>query len=142
MKPIKEKSCGIVIYRSTDEGQKFLLLHYPSGHWDFPKGHVEKGEDERQTASREVQEETGIIEFKFQENFRERMEYAYQREGKLYLKEVIFFLAETKTEEIKISHEHQNHIWLSYEKALEQLTFENAKEILKKAQQFLESPVQ
>ena len=46
MKVIKEKSCGIVVFHRKDEECEFLLLHYPEGHWDLPKGHVEEGESE------------------------------------------------------------------------------------------------
>lgn len=52
----KEKSAGAVIIND----KKVLLLHYSSGHWDFPKGHIEKGETELETAKREVKEETGL----------------------------------------------------------------------------------
>lgn len=134
---IKEKSCGVVIFKKNGE-KEFLLLHYPSGHWDFPKGHIEEGEKEEETARREIEEETGIKDIKFHSDFRERIEYYYRREKKLFWKEVIFFLAETKTRDVKISHEHQNWQWLPYKKALQRLTFENAKKVLKKAQEFLE----
>lgn len=137
-KIIQEKSCGIVIYRQWQKEIKFLLLHYPNGHWDFPKGHVEKGEQEEETARRETKEETGIHDIQFEKKFRQKIEYTYQREKQVYRKEVIFFLAKTETKEIEISHEHQNHIWLRYEEALKKLTFENAREVLKKTQQFLQ----
>ena len=51
-----EKSCGIVVLNNN----KILLLHYPSGHWDFPKGHVDGNETEQETAVRELVEETAI----------------------------------------------------------------------------------
>ena len=57
---IEETSAGIVIFRRENSKILFLLLHYPSGHWDFVKGKMEKGESVQQTAIRETKEETGI----------------------------------------------------------------------------------
>lgn len=133
-----EKSCGIVIYREKDGINLYLLLHYPGGHWDFPKGHMEHGEDEHQTASRELVEETGISDFQFVEGFREEVSYEYRRGKKMSNKQVIFFLAKTNLEEIKLSHEHHHFKWLPFGPAYNKLTFENAKNLLKKAKSFLE----
>lgn len=134
-----EKSCGIVVFRHAPEADKnlYLLLHYPGGHFDFPKGHVEKGEDEKQTALRELIEETGISDLDFIDGFREEISYKYRRRKQLSNKQVVFFLGKTETEKIKISHEHHGHLWLPYEAALKKLTFENARELLRKAGKFL-----
>ena len=45
--------------------KEFLLLHHTVGHWDFPKGNIEAGEDELETARREIFEETGIQDVEF-----------------------------------------------------------------------------
>ncbi len=137
METENEKSAGAIIFRKEAESRKFLLLHYEEGHWDFPKGHVEKNETETETAKREIKEETGIKELKFLPKFKETISYYYKREGKLYRKEVVFFLAETGEAKIKISKEHIGFEWLEFDKALEKLTFKNAKELLKKAKDFL-----
>ncbi|QQR54865.1 NUDIX domain-containing protein [Candidatus Peregrinibacteria bacterium] len=136
---VHEKSCGIIVYRRTAEGLKFLLLHYPGGHWDFPKGHVEKKDaDEKATARRELQEETGIIQVDFNPGYREAMYYEFNRGYKARVKKVVvYFLAETKEEAVAISFEHQNFVWLPYEEALSRLTYENAKELIRKAQPYL-----
>lgn len=132
-----EKSCGAVLFRRVPE-PVYLLLHYPGSHWDFPKGHVEPGEDEEQTTRREMHEETGIAMLVPVAGFRERIEYFYKHDGKTYHKEVVFCLMETDEESVALSHEHQGYAWLPYEEALERLTFDNAKEILKKAHRALE----
>ncbi len=131
-----EKSAGAVIFRKNKE-IKYLLLRYQSGHWDFPKGNIEKGERLEETIKREVKEETGIEDIKFIEDFKETIKYFYQLKGKKIFKIVIFYLAETKTQQVKISSEHLDFKWLSYEKALEKLTFKNSKAILKKTNKFL-----
>ncbi|MBI5754500.1 NUDIX domain-containing protein [Candidatus Peregrinibacteria bacterium] len=133
-----EKSCGIVLFREKDGINLFLLLHYPSGHWDLPKGHVEKGETEHQTAARELLEETGIADIQFIDGFREEISYKYRRNKKISNKQVVFFLAKTSLENIKISFEHRGFKWLPYEAAFNKLTFDNAKNLVKKAENFLE----
>ena len=134
---IEESSAGIVLFRKENEKNMFLLLHYPSGHWDFVKGKMERGESTHETATRETQEETGITDIKYLENFEEWIEYNFQYQGELVQKKVVFFLAETKTEEIKISHEHSGFIWTDYNSAMEKTTFDNAKTVLTKAQALL-----
>ena len=134
---IEETSAGIVLFRKENSKNMFLLLHYPSGHWDFVKGKMEKGETTHQTATRETEEETGITDVTYLENFEEWIEYNFQYQGELVQKKVVFFLAETKTEEIKISHEHSGFIWTDYNSAMEKTTFDNAKTVLTKAQALL-----
>lgn len=131
-----EKSCGLILFRKETENL-FLLLHYPGGHWDFPKGHIEPNETEEQTAIRELTEETGITDITIIPGFREPMDYKYLRAGKPSHKQVVYFLAETSEQDIKISHEHQGHIWLPYDQALNHLTFDNAKNLLTKAKNHL-----
>ena len=134
---IEETSAGIVLFRKENDENLFLLLHYPSGHWDFVKGKMEKNESHTETAVRETREETGIIDIKFVEGFEEWIEYNFQFQKELVNKKVVFFLAETKTKDIEISHEHQNFIWLNYIDAMEKTTFDNAKTVLSKAQKKL-----
>lgn len=142
----KVKSAGAVVFRRENEEIFYLLLHYRARHWDLPKGNIESGEKIRETARREIEEETGIKDLKFIKGFKERIEYSFKSfpkkskrrpEGKDIFKTVVFLLAETGTKEIKISREHTGYKWLCYEKALRQLTFEKAKKVLKKADRHL-----
>ena len=135
---IDETSTGIVIYNNKDSKNYFLLLHYPSGHWDFVKGKMEQNETTHQTAIRETKEETGIEKLEFVEGYEEKIQYEFRFEGELIHKEVIFFLASTISQKINLSHEHVNYIWLEYEQALKKITFQNAKDILSKANNLLE----
>ena len=134
---IEETSAGIVLFRKEDSKNLFLLLRYPSGHWDFVKGKMEKGESTHETAIRETREETGITDLRFSENFEEWIEYNFQYQGELVEKKVVFFLAETKTKEVKISHEHLDYTWMDYNTSMEKTTFDNAKNVLTKAQMLL-----
>lgn len=133
----QEQSCGAVVFRRRKDEIKFLVLHYEAGHWDFPKGNREKNEKEEQTALREIKEETGIEDIKFIDNFRETITYYYKQEQESVFKEVIFFLAQSAEEEVKLSAEHIGYAWLSYDNALKKLTFNTSKELLRKANEFL-----
>lgn len=133
---MRKKSCGAVVFRKNRE-VKYLLLHYEAGHWDYVKGEVEKGESERDTVVRELMEETGITDTRFIEGFREEISYFFKMGGRTVYKEAVFFLMETETSEVVLSFEHTGYEWLDYQKAIERLTFENAKNILRKAHTFL-----
>lgn len=132
-----EKSCGVVLFREKDGINLYLLLNYPSGHWDLVKGHVEVNETEHQTAARELLEETGIADVHFVDGFREEISYKYRRNKKMSNKQVVFFLGKTTLEKVKLSHEHHDYKWLPYEAAYNKLTFDNAKNLVKKAKNFL-----
>jgi len=134
---IEETSAGIVLFRRENEKILFLLLHYPSGHWDFVKGKMENGEIPHETAIRETKEETGISDVQFVEGFEEWIRYNFQFEGQLVDKKVVFFLGETKTLNVEISHEHLNFTWMDYVTAMEKTTFDNAKTVLSKAYSLL-----
>jgi len=139
---LEEVSAGVLVYREN-ENVKFLLLHYPAGHWDFPKGHIEEGESMEETALRELREETGIRkdEIELENDFRETIDYIYRTRGELSHKKVIFFLGETEKEDVKISREHQGYIWLPFKKAKQKVTFRNARKLLEKSKEFLDEDV-
>lgn len=141
---VHEKSCGVIIYRDENGHKEYLLLHYPGGHWDFPKGHVEKVDtDEHATALRELTEETGITQVVFTEGYREPMYYEFNRGNKERVKKVVvYFVAETQEKEVKISFEHKNFRWLPYDEALRRLTYENARDLLRKAELHLNKPAE
>ena len=132
MQEISERSAGIILFRKEGNKKLFLLLHYPSGHWDFVKGRIEKGEDEMQAAIRETREETGIIDINFIEGFKEKIHYTYLHDNKVIKKEVVFFLGITYSSQVIISDEHIDHIWLEYESAYTKTTYQNAKNLLQK----------
>ena len=136
----KEKSCGAVVFtKQKDRSVKYLILHYEAGHWDFPKGNQEKNEKEEMTVAREIKEETGIEDIEFVDGFREIIKYFYKKDEETVYKEVVFFLAQSATEDVKLSFEHIGYAWMSYENAYKKLTFNTAKELLRKANQFLDN---
>jgi len=135
----EQKSAGIVLFRNASNKNEFLLLNYPQGHWDFVKGKVEQGETPHETALRETKEETGISDIEFIDGFEESVEYDFRFKKEDIHKKVIFFLAKTNEKNIKLSHEHNDYLWLEYNDALKKTTFENAKNVLTKANEFLSS---
>ena len=149
----KEKSAGAIIFRMENGAPQYLLLHYaPSepgkrGQWGFAKGHVEQGETEIETMKREVAEETGIKDLKIVSGFKELEKYFFKKSYGLVgearkkapwvFKIVVFFIAETKTKEVKISDEHIGFVWLPIEAAIKKTTFKNSKKLLQEANDFI-----
>ena len=132
----REISAGMILFRRAPE-PSYLLLHYESGHWDFPKGHIESGEDPEETAKRELQEETGISEIHLLDGYKQALRYFFRQKGIGIFKVVIFFLAETTQSEVTLSAEHVGFDWLPYDAALARLTFKNSRDLLIKANEHL-----
>ena len=137
----KEISAGAIIFCKENKKIKYLLLfregseHYKPL-WGFPRGKIEENEEEMNTVKREIEEETGLKKLKFLK-FREKINWFYRRDNETIFKESIFYLAESENEEVKISDEHDDFKWCSFDEAMKLLKFKNAKEILKKADEFL-----
>ena len=91
----EEVSAGIILFNEIDK-RKFLLLNYPSKHWDFVKGKMEKDETPHETAIRETKEETGISDVEFIDGFEEEIEYYFYADNQEIHKKVIFFLGKTE----------------------------------------------
>src|SRR3989338_5143042 len=127
----REKSAGAIIYRMENKVPYFLLLHYPSGHWEFAKGHIEEGENQEQAALREIEEETGITDLKIIPGFKEYIKYFFRNNYDMVkedknkapwiFKLVVFYLAQTQTEVVKISDEHIGFAWLSYQQVAQMI---------------------
>ena len=136
---IREKSAGIVVCYDEDGITEYLLLYYSGGHWDFPKGHQNEKETDIETAKRELFEETGLRDIELISGFNDRIHYFFRNPDKeLISKDVVFLLAKSKTKEIILSYEHNGYLWLKYDDALKRLTYENARKVLKKANEFLQ----
>ncbi len=129
-----ETSAGVVVFYVGGDVE-YLLLHYPSGHWDFPKGLVEPGETLEEAALREVREETGL-EVELLPGFREEVEYVYFRGVKIR-KRVVFFLGRARSREVTLSWEHVGYLWLTFDRALARLTYETSRRVLAKAHRHL-----
>lgn len=129
-----EKSCGAIVYRKKDDATELLLIkHRFGGHWSFPKGHVEQGENEIQTALREVKEETDL-DISLQEGFRQCVEYFPKPHVK---KQVVYFLGEAVTEDVHRQEEEVSEtVWADIDRAYRMVTFKNDKNLILRAQEY------
>lgn len=131
-----EKSCGAVVYRNIDEKYQLLLIkHKFGGHWSFPKGHVEKGENEFQTALREVKEETGL-DITLKEGFRQCVEYFPKPHVK---KLVVYFLGEAAADAVVHfqKEEVSETTWADLDSAFRMVTFKNDRNLIQHAKEAL-----
>ncbi len=138
----KEVSAGVIVYYtdlSRDEPVRlYLLLHYRKGYWDFAKGKLEGSETSLEAALRELKEETGLdSEILF--GFEQSLKYMFKNpRGELVNKTVTYYVGKSKTKDVQISSEHLSFKWLPYKEASQELSFENAKQILDMAKHFVD----
>ena len=133
----RERSAGIIVYTERDGVRKYLLLDY-GPYWDFAKGHLEADEDDRTAAIRELREETGISDVSIHPSFFHEMGYRFKnRKGKLVDKTVAYFAGKVETEEVVISDEHVGYTFVPYAEAVAKVTYANAREVLKRAEETL-----
>ena len=133
-----EKSCGAVVYCQKDNDIKYLLVCEHGGFWVFPKGHMEEGEFEHETALREVKEETGL-DVTFVDGFRIKDEHDLAREGRPNtIKQTIYFLAEYQDQKyVPQESEISKIVLMDYESAMATLQFDSFKQILTQAHSYL-----
>ncbi|WP_346848166.1 MULTISPECIES: NUDIX domain-containing protein [unclassified Clostridium] len=131
-----EKSCGAVVYKTSNKGIKYLLLNSIGldSYWGFPKGHMEYSETEEETALREVFEECGL-KVNLIDGFRATDKYNIDN---FIEKEVVLFLGEADNSLIKIQVEEiEDYRWCNYEEAKSLLTYESGRRILSDTNKFL-----
>ncbi len=150
-----ERSAGIIIFRNTPKGRKYLVLRasrskteiakgkFIKEFWDFPKGRLEPGERGVDAALRESEEEAGVDDIKLIPKFKETVRYFVwknrDRNKKATLKFVALFLAESKTDKVKLSWEHDKYEWLSFKEVEERVTLKEMKKALAAADSFLKA---
>ncbi|MBC7098077.1 NUDIX domain-containing protein [Candidatus Bipolaricaulota bacterium] len=131
-------AAGFVLFRNVSGKRHYLIVcNRQGGHWGFPKGHIEPGEDELSAARREVAEEVGIGRLEPVAGFREKITYRFLQGGEQVEKEVVFFLARTQEAGNPAPKEIRDMRWLPYEEALERITHEEQRGVLRRAEAFL-----
>ena len=153
----KEFSAGLIVYRNTPQGPRFLLLYHGGRYWNFPKGHIEDlknvvtsfggdaevvngRETSKEAAIRETQEETGIdpAKLSIKRNFRAVEKFRFRRNREQIFKIVIFYLAETEEVEVKISSEHEGFGWFQYKDARHILApYKDSQRLLRNAYEYI-----
>jgi bis(5'-nucleosidyl)-tetraphosphatase len=137
---VREISAGFVVYRKTKEGPRFLLLYHGGQYWNFPKGKIEAEEKSLATALRETAEETGLTadKLRLKSRFKAYEKYFFFKGKQKVFKIVIFYLAETKVRDVKISEEHEGFGWFLYKDARRLLkSYKDGESVLKKANDFI-----
>ena len=119
----KVVSAGIIVFRKTSEGVKFLILYHGGDYWNFPKGKLEAAERSWQAAFREVREETGLksTELKLVGDFKAYEKFYFRRGSERIFKVVILYLAETTQAQVTVSHEHEGYGWFRFNDAKKML---------------------
>ncbi|OGZ95846.1 MAG: hypothetical protein A2847_01280 [Candidatus Sungbacteria bacterium RIFCSPHIGHO2_01_FULL_50_25] len=145
-----ERAAGIIIYRDTPEGRKYLLLRASRDEstlapgkrvkefWDFPKGRLEKGETGLEAAGREAEEEAGLDDIEIIQGFKQTVQYFTFRTGKPVPKYVAMFLGRVASKAVTLSWEHDEYLWLGYEDAKKRITISKMKDALQAAEDFLQ----
>ncbi len=132
IKCLYEKSCGAVVFYNGKSNTRILLVKNNNGrYWSFPKGHIEIGETEKETAVREIKEETSL-EVEIKDGFREVSDYCPF--GKIR-KHVVFFLAQAFTDNVRIQEEEiAEYVWVDLQQARKLCSYDNDLRIINKAE--------
>ena len=138
-------TAGLVVYRNTKDGPKFLIMYHRGWYWNFPKGKIQKKETPLEAAFREVYEETGLgkWDMKIKKGFRAHENFTFKVGKKSFKKSVALFLAQTSKKSVDITKNQSNELsgygWFLYRDAKK--LFKNYKgneAVLKKAYDFIQ----
>lgn len=117
---------------------QFLLIQHHAGHWAFPKGHADPGESPLETACREFVEETGIERYELLDAPSFEESYAFVKGGKYVEKVVTYFLARVTEKTVRMQAEEiQNFAWEPYETAIDRITYEANRTVLRSVWEYL-----
>ena len=137
----QETSAGGVVYRVADGRPLFLLIRDSYKNWGFPKGHLENGERPEAAALREVREETGLTGLETRGAI-ETIDWYFRFRGRLIHKVCHFFLMETASD--RTSPQRAEGItacrWAPFDEALQVISYANARDVLKRAQEMIVAP--
>ncbi|XP_026466803.1 bis(5'-nucleosyl)-tetraphosphatase [asymmetrical]-like [Ctenocephalides felis] len=137
------KAAGFVVFRRLSDTIQYLLLQasYANFHWSPPKGHIERNENEFDSALRETLEETGLCESDIKIFKDCTKTLSYEANGKPKI--VIYWLAEmiAKDKGIILSEEHQAYKWLELRDALALAEYQSTKELLEYCDNFIHKEI-
>ncbi len=137
----REIAAGIIVFRHSPDGPRFLLLYHGGAYWNFPKGKIESEEESMEAALRETREETGLrqADLRLARGFNAYEKFFFRRAGQQTFKTVIFYLAETRHADIHLSsREHKGYGWFLYRDAKQILNkYKDSQRVLDQAYAFL-----
>ena len=136
----REITAGIIPFRNSPEGPKFLLLYHGGEYWNFPKGKIESEEKSLAAAFRETKEETGLrpSDLKILPGFKAYEKFFFKRAGQPTFKVVILYLAESRHRDVRVSREHKGYGWFLHSDAKRMVSrYKDTQKVLEQAYQFL-----
>ncbi|MBW4514392.1 MAG: NUDIX domain-containing protein [Timaviella obliquedivisa GSE-PSE-MK23-08B] len=141
---MKDEAFGIVpiFVEKTSESTEiqFLLIRHWAGHWGFPKGHAEPGETAIATACRELAEETGIQSCEVLNDTSFIEQYRFKKDDQLIKKTVTYFLGIVQSKAVTCQEQEiQDYTWVNFDTALTTITFDQARRILQRVQDYLQA---
>lgn len=137
---MNEVAAGLILFREGSNGREYLIIkNRRGGHWGFPKGHVEPGEDLMATALREVAEEVNIVSLYPIPGFTTSVHYSFPRGSQIVQKDVTLFLARSAEDGRPSKEEVAQMAWLPFPKALTRITFPEQRRALEEAETWLNS---
>lgn len=130
---VREPTAGGVVFRRSQKSGaiEFLLIQDAKNRWTIPKGHIEEGEDSKQTAEREIREETGLQEMEVL-SWLGKINFRYRRVSSLVLMTTEIFLVRAKGDTDKLQPEDwmNDCKWLEAKDALEKIEYEDIQKLM------------
>ena len=133
-----EKSCGAVVFTRENGEARYVIIRSTEGFFGFPKGHMEPGETEQETALREIREETGL-KVRLLDGFRTEDSHPFTRAGEQIMKQIIYFIGEYENQLPRAQESELISLHLmDYASAMNAFQFESSRRILSEAHKFLQ----
>lgn len=137
--PLRCSMVSVVVVRGRGEHASTLLLHRAKAHlhglWTYVAGHLEAGETAWQAALRELHQETGLRAASLYSADRCETFYDAREECIAVVPAFVAFVDDDA--EVRLNHEHDDHVWLAFGEAIAQLPFSGQRELYADVQRAL-----
>lgn len=139
---MKDQAFGIIPVLVKDQTHLFLLIQHHDGHWGFPKGHAENGESPLESACREFEEETGLMDYTVWQNVSFQETYSFNHRGQTIEKTVVYFPAQVNSGTVTFQEaEIQNYAWVTFDEALKLITYPASQGVLRAANDYCDGVI-